>query len=180
MPLYPFGFGLGYSTFGYAALVVSHAVLLAASDPSAELSVSVAVTNRGEYAAGPSSEVGMLSNPTPTPPPTPTPSAHPNRDRDPEQVVMLFARPSRLEAAPPSTPRQMLLAFERVEVPPGRTATAALRVPSKRLRLVGADGSFALQRGEYELFVGGRAPGDALGTPRGSAGEPLRRVLRVV
>ncbi len=96
---------------------------------------------------------------------------------------MAFARP-KLEAttpSAPSVPRQMLLGFVRVKTLPGQTTSAELRVPAKRLRLVGADGKYELQRGDYELFVGGRAPGSASGLPANlqSATAPLRRMLRI-
>ena len=57
-PLYPFGFGLGYSRFRYDGLAVSHATLRAEGGQHGEtLTVSVTVSNEGQYAAGPSQEV---------------------------------------------------------------------------------------------------------------------------
>lgn len=76
-----------------------------------------------------------------------------------------------------STPQQMLLGFTRVEIPAGRTVTVEVAVPASRLRLYGADGGYELLHGEYELHVGGRAPGHA---PGNAVGEPLQTSLRVV
>ena len=95
VPLYPFGFGLGYSTMSYAGLAVSHATLSAGVeelDLETEVAVRVSVTNNGEFQGGASDE-----------------------------VVMVFARPTLRDGSTPamSTPKQMLLGFTRVEIPAG-------------------------------------------------------------
>ena len=46
-PLYPFGFGLSYTTFGFGHLTLSTETL----HPGASLDASVTVTNKGKYAA---------------------------------------------------------------------------------------------------------------------------------
>ena len=135
-PLYPFGFGLGYSTHSYGQLRVSHESLAAGTDDlETELTISVDVTNHGEYTG-----------------------AH-------DEVVMVFAKPSLRDepTAEMSVPRQMLLGFTRIATAPGATATATVRVPAKRLRLYGRGGEFELLHGGYELHVGGRAPGEVAG-----------------
>jgi hypothetical protein len=77
-----------------------------------------------------------------------------------------------------AVPRQMLLGFTRITTAPGGTTTATVEVAADRLRLVGADGQFGLLHGDYELHVGGRAPGY---TPDAAQiGAPLTRTLRVV
>ena len=76
-----------------------------------------------------------------------------------------------------SVPRQMLLGFAHVSIEPGQTELVTVAVEAAVLRLVGADGQFVLLPGDYELHVGGRAPGPV---SEGVVGEPLRRMLRVV
>jgi len=46
-PLYPFGYGLSYSTFHYAHLLVSPSTI----KPQQNVTVTVNVTNRGPYVA---------------------------------------------------------------------------------------------------------------------------------
>jgi beta-glucosidase len=46
-PLYPFGFGLSYTTFGFSGLKVSKSVL----SPGQPLDAEVTVTNTGRYAS---------------------------------------------------------------------------------------------------------------------------------
>ena len=150
-PLYPFGFGLGYSTFTYSNLEVSHSVLPAGAASVAATNgtivrISVAVTNNGEYAAGPS-----------------------------EEVVLVFARPQLSQPPTPgmSVPRQMLVGFSKISIQPGKTSSVVIAVPSHRLRLVGHDErSFELLRGRYELYVGGCAPGSSVGMPTAEEGGP--------
>ena len=154
VPLYPFGYGLGYASFGYSGLEVSHAALAAgAADVGAALTVGVSVTNHGEWAGG--------------------------GDGASEEVVMVFAKP-RLAAAPRpnmAVPRQMLLGSQKVRVPAGGTVRVEMSVPARSLRLVGPDdddddkaASFGLLAGSYELHVGGCSPGDGVGV--GDATRP--------
>jgi beta-glucosidase len=152
-PLYAFAHGLGYSSMGYSGLRVSHDTLAAGhGDLGVELLVTVEVTNNGVWVGG----------------------AH-------DEVVLVFARPSpslRAAATPAmSVPRQMLLGFAHVSIEPGQTELVTVAVEAAVLRLVGADGQFVLLPGDYELHVGGRAPGPV---SEGVVGEPLRRMLRVV
>ena len=67
-PLYSFGYGLGYSTFKFSDLKVSHNVVsagVAASDAEAKISVSVAVTNNGEFAGNSDVVVTVYAKPYP-------------------------------------------------------------------------------------------------------------------
>jgi len=150
-PLYSFGFGLGYSSFRYSRLAVSHDMLPAGKpNTRTPLTVTVDVTNNGEYDAAPS-----------------------------EEVVMVFARP-RLGtlAGAVSPPRQILLGFEKLRVPPGQTVTAKVLVPAKRFRLVNQAGSHELLPGQYDLRVGVQAPaGSLVGAVPDD--EPLSRLLRI-
>jgi beta-glucosidase len=136
-PLYPFGFGLGYSSFSYSNLTVSHAVVAAGvTDVDTVLTVSVSVTNNGEY-EGRSAE-----------------------------VVMVFAKPHLDDAPTPtmSVPRQILVGFNKVEIAAGTTTVVSIEVLARHMRLIGPDDtSFGLLRGNYELHVGGRSPGGGVG-----------------
>jgi len=158
-PLYAFGFGKGYSTFRYSSLQVSHSELAAGQeDLEAMIEVQVAVSNQGEYTAGAS-----------------------------EEVVMVYATPDRTgEDAPQglAVPRQMLLGFTKVAVPPNGSVQARISVPGRRLRLVGKGGELGLIPGRFTLHVGGRVPGAASASPAhaapGGTEEPLTAPLRVV
>jgi beta-glucosidase len=170
-PLYPFGFGLGYSTFAYSDLALSHAVLRAgAADVEAVLTVSVTVYNRGEYAFPSDEAVLVFAVPhvdeTPTTPTTPV---------EPGPVE---TSPSKSEAPTMAVPRQLLVGFRKVSTMPGGSTRVDVRVPARRLRLVGADGeAFGLLRGRYELRVGSRAGGQGVGVVM--VGEPLTASLVV-
>ena len=93
---------------------------------------------------------------------------------------MVFAVPSPLVSPHGvSVPRQILLGFTRVTIPPGGSITARIRAPAKRLRLLDFAGKHQLLQGDYELRVGGRPPGASRELYPLGDGEPLRRVLRV-
>lgn len=151
-PLYPFAYGLGYSSMRYSGLTVSHETLAAGSDSlESVLSVTVDVTNQGEF-----------SKPA-------------------DEVVMVFTKPTLRDEATPSmsVPRQMLLGFTRISTEPGKTVRATIEVKADKLRLLGSDGQYELLHGSYELSVGGRAPG-FVPAATAAASEPLRATLRVI
>eukprot|EP01043_Picozoa_sp_COSAG02_P000111 COSAG02_NODE_2_length_75708_cov_87.013953_14_plen_423_part_00 len=151
-PLYPFGHGLGYSSMRYSGLTISHDSLAAGVGAlDSFMSVTVDVTNQGEYS------------------------------KASDEVVMIFAKPTLRDEVTPdmSVPRQMLLGFQRISTEPGKTTRATIKVKADKLRLLGADGQYELLHGEYDLFVGGRAPG-SVGTATTDVAEPLRTTLRVV
>jgi beta-glucosidase len=152
-PLYPFGFGLGYTSFSYSNLTVSHTMVAAgAADVDTVLTVSVSVTNNGEY------------------------------EGSSDEVVMVFAKPT-LTDAPTSTmsvPKQILGGFTKVATLPGTTTVVSVEVPMRHLRLVGPDDtSFGLLQGRYELHVGGRSPGDGIGVEGRSVQQLLTADLHV-
>jgi hypothetical protein len=151
-PLYPFGHGLGYSSMQYSGLAVSHESLAARTvSLDSVVSVMVDVTNLGEYS------------------------------RPADEVVMVFAKPTLRDEVTPAmaVPRQMLLGFTRISTQPGTTVRATIEVKADKFRLLGSDGQYQLLHGEYELFVGGRAPGSE-NAATADVPEPLRATLRVV
>ena len=77
----------------------------------------------------------------------------------------------------------MLVGFTRITTKPGGTTTATVEVAAHSLRLVGADGQFGLLHGDYELHVGGRAPGYVPSSDDDQMMQveaPLTRTLRVI
>ena len=106
-PLYPFAYGLGYSTFTYTNATLSHTSLSAGLiDINTVVTVSVAVTNNGEFAAAPS-----------------------------EEVVTVFALPTLKkeekekgkEEEGMSVPRQVLWGFTKASIPPHATVNVEVR-----------------------------------------------------
>jgi beta-glucosidase len=127
-PLYPFGFGLGFSSFEYSALELPESV--AAGDPVA---VRVTVENTGGLAG--------------------------------EEVVQVYV--TDLEAST-TTPIASLAAFQRVSLAPGESRVVELQVAPERLELVLESGQRVLEKGDFEVTVGGASPGAravALGAP---------------
>lgn len=163
-PLYPFGFGMGYSTFGYSNLRLSQQTLLAGetADIDAKITVAVTVTNRGEFSGSS------------------------------EEVVMVFATPKLryLATQNMSVPRQIMLGFSRIATTPNHAVEAAVVIYARDLRLVGQGGEFGLLSGDYTVSVGGRAPHEHGGGERereggeeaaafGGVDPPLTAVLRI-
>ena len=108
-PLYPFGFGLGFSTFTFSKLTVSAQKLAAGeADVEADLMVSVSVRNNGEFGS------------------------------ESAQVVMVFATPELSDepTAFMSVPRQMLVGFTKVKIMPGEFVKVSIAMPAKQLRLL--------------------------------------------
>ena len=130
-PLYRFGYGLGYSTFTYSGLIISHKTLEAGKANTA-LQVEVTIWNNGEFPRQSDETVMVFASPL-------------SLSRSPTPHM--------------SVPRQMLLGFTKVTTHPGRATRVKLPVAAKHMRLLGHDGEYALLKGEYRLHVGGQPPG---------------------
>ena len=132
VPLYSFGYGLGYSTFTYSqpAGPVISPLLLNASDTAATLHIAVQLHNVGQY--------------------------------DAVEVVQLYVSYTGLHApvaAVQSIPRTELKGYRRVSLQHSSTTTVHFNLSAASLRLVGPDGRMALLPGLYLIQVGGSAPG---------------------
>lgn len=118
-PLYPAGYGLGYTTFRYGPLRASATELKG----DAELTVTVEITNTGAHAGAEVAQAWL------------------------HDLVGRTARP-----------RRQLIGFERLELAPGETATAAFRLTPDSLRYpMGetlTDYTTDWEPGDFELLVG--------------------------
>ena len=125
-PLYPFGWGLSYTSFTYsgASIGKSH---LAEGDA---LEVSVTLTNAGTRAG--------------------------------QEVVQLYTRDP---VASRSRPLRELKAFEKVALKPGEARRVTLRVPVESLGFHLDDGTYVVEAGSIEAYVGG----NSLAAPAGEA-----------
>jgi len=115
-PLFPFGFGLSYTTFRYNHLFVQ------APPPGShgDIQVTVNVTNTG--------------------------------DRAGDEVAQLYLRE---DVSSVETPARALKGFSRIHLMPGEAKTVSFTVPQKELEVWNAERKWAIEGGEYTLWVGG-------------------------
>jgi len=127
-PLYPFGFGLSYTSFEYSALELPESVTAGQPVP-----VKVTVKNTGTVAG--------------------------------EEVVQAYVTDVEASAR---TPLESLAAFARVALGPGESRVVELELAPERLELVLDDGRRVIEKGDFDVTVGGASPGAraaALGAP---------------
>lgn len=115
-PLFPFGFGLSYTTFQYDHLAV-HAPAPGSGD---EIVVTVDVTNAGKRAG--------------------------------DEVAQLYMRE---DVSSVETPGRALQGFARVHLEPAETRTLNFRVPQTQLAVWNMDRQWAVEPGQYTVWVGG-------------------------
>ena len=117
-PLYPFAYGLGYSTFTYTNATLSHTSLSAGLiDINTVVTVFVAVTNNGEFTAAPSEEVVTVF-------------ALPTLDKEEgteEEKKEEEQEEEGKEEEGMSVPRQVLWGFTKVSIPPHTTVNVKVR-----------------------------------------------------
>lgn len=123
-PLYPFGWGLGYSGFAYTDARIATTQLT--SDGIVEANVNL--RNTGERAG--------------------------------EEVVQLYTRDP---IASRSRPLRELKAFTKVALQPNETRQVTLRVPVKDLGFHRDDGTYVVEAGTFEIFVGGNSLAEKAG-----------------
>jgi beta-glucosidase len=124
-PLFPFGWGLSYTRFGYSGAAAAKDRL----GPSDALEVSVTVTNTGARAG--------------------------------QEVVQLYVRDP---VASRSRPVRELKAFEKIALQPGEARRVTLRAPVAQLGFHLEDGTYRVEPGTIQFFVGG----NSLAEPAGS------------
>jgi beta-glucosidase len=77
-----------------------------------------------------------------------------------QEVVQLYVRDP---AASRSRPVRELKAFEKVALQPGEARQVTLKVPVERLGFHLDDGTYVVEPGEIQLFVGGSSRAEAAG-----------------
>ena len=120
-PLYPFGYGLSYTTFAYGEPTVNTAeTSLEAVKNGENITVTVAVSNTG--------------------------------DVDAKETVQLYIRD---KVATLLRPMRELKGFEKTLIKAGQTKEIAFTIGEKELGFYLEDGTFTVEKGEFEIYVGG-------------------------
>jgi beta-glucosidase len=115
-PLFPFGFGLSYTTFRYDHL----AVQAPAPGSNGNIRIAVDVTNTGQ--------------------------------KDGDEVAQLYMRE---DVGSVETPDRLLQGFSRIHLKPQETKTLTFSVPQKQLAVWNAESRWAVEAGNYTVWVGG-------------------------
>lgn len=115
-PLFPFGFGLSYTTFSFDHLSVK----TPPPGSHADIHVSVNVTNTGKRAG--------------------------------DEVAELYLRENFSSV---ETPARALKGFSRIHLVPGESKTVVFDLPQKEIAVWNAQKKWAVEAGEYTVWVGG-------------------------
>ena len=116
-PLYPFGYGLSYTTFNYGTIKITNSF-----DLDQKITVSVAITNIGK--------------------------------RKGKEVVQLYIRD---KYASITRPVKELKGFELLELLPGEKKIVDFELTEKELGFYDNDGEWILEKGDFEIFIGGNS-----------------------
>ena len=140
-PLYPFGFGLSYTTFRYANLQLAAAPASAAAPAFAAAADAPSSENRG-YAplvieAGQSVMVSVEVTNT--------------GDLAGDEVVQLYIKD---DCSSVITYERQLAGFERIHLLPGETRTVTFTVGPDRMQLLDASCHWVVEPGTFTLFAG--------------------------
>jgi beta-glucosidase len=154
-PLYPFGFGLSYSTFSYTEPkieTVGARYIVPQSDP----------VPQGE-SASPAAFSSPSSPLTPSRPQTTFPGNSPievstrvtNTSSLPgDEVVQLYISHPNLEGAP----HRALVAFQRIHLAPNASQSVTFTLTPRELSIVNPSGHRLVPQGPVDLYLGGSQP----------------------
>lgn len=120
-PLYPFGYGLSYTDFGYSDLKLSSETM----KKKGKVDMSVKVTNNGDFES--------------------------------DEVVQLYV--SYDGEADFEAPLYSLKGIKRLHLEPGTSEEVVFTITPEMLQLVNEDGEKVLEKGNYNIYVGGSSPG---------------------
>jgi beta-glucosidase len=132
-PLFPFGWGLSYTSFRFSDLLVDTPRVKASED----VQVRVTVSNTGS--------------------------------REGKEVAQLYVRDV---VASRSRPVRELEAFEKITLAAGETRSVTFRIPARELGFHLEDGTYVVEPGAFEVWVGGNSLADLGG--RFEVSEGLR------
>ncbi len=124
-PLFPFGFGLSYTTFRYDHLAI-HAPKWGSKDV---IQIGVDVTNTG--------------------------------DREGDEVAQLYVRQ---DVSSVETPARSLAGFSRIHLKPQETKNVTFTVAQDQLAIWNAEGKWAVEEGNYTVWVGGSSQASLSGS----------------
>ena len=120
-PLYPFGYGLSYTTFTYGEPIANATeISLEALKNGEKFTVTAKVTNTG--------------------------------DVDAKETVQLYIRD---KVASLLRPMRELKGFEKTFINAGETKEIAFTIGEKQLGFYLEDGTFTVEKGEFEIYIGG-------------------------
>ncbi len=137
-PLYPFGYGLSYSSFEYSDIQINENDSEAASG----VSVTVTIKNTGNVKADEVAELYIDNKPAEKL------SNNLNNGVDGLSEAL----------DPANQPKYSLKGFERITLAPGESGTVTFKLGERAFDTVLEDGRRVKLRGSYHLYVGGQQP----------------------
>ena len=137
-PLYPFGYGLSYSSFEYSDVQINEND----TDAASGVSVSVTIKNVGNVKADEVAELYIDNKPAEKL------SNNLNNGVDGLSEAL----------DPADQPKYSLEGFERITLAPGESGTVTFKLGERAFDTVLEDGRRVKLRGSYRLYVGGQQP----------------------
>lgn len=146
-PLYPFGYGLSYTTFDYTGMTVEK--LADPSDANADASTPTPAS-AGAQTALMASENGLMMAASPALAKVKV-TVKNTGTRDGSEVVQLYIHD---RAASTVQPPLQLRAFEKVNLKAGESRTVEFTLGFDELSIINADMKRVLEKGEFDIMVG--------------------------